>query len=176
MRLGLPPCDTDNFAGALQAFKSSLARYRRRGDQRNEARALTNIGLTEKDLGRYAEARQSHQQALALVRCLGDHNREARALTTIGNVEEDVGNYAEALPPTRLCGTGGFRTLLLGQGMLLSDPRLIAYGMRTWLVLHAFVVLYEEPTLRKTFAAEYGSYCARVARWLPRSRSSKCER
>jgi protein-S-isoprenylcysteine O-methyltransferase Ste14 len=35
------------------------------------------------------------------------------------------------------------------------------------LALHAFVVLYEEPTLRRTFGTEYASYCATVNRWLP---------
>ena len=31
-----------------------------------------------------------------------------------------------------------------------------------------FVRLYEEPTLRKMFAAEYDEYCKNVPRWLPR--------
>jgi protein-S-isoprenylcysteine O-methyltransferase Ste14 len=30
-----------------------------------------------------------------------------------------------------------------------------------------FVLLYEEPTLRKTFGAEYDDYCKHVRRWLP---------
>ncbi|HEY6491119.1 MAG: hypothetical protein WCC26_05450 [Terracidiphilus sp.] len=32
---------------------------------------------------------------------------------------------------------------------------------------HAFVVLYEEPTLRRNFGPEYMAYCARVHRWWP---------
>jgi protein-S-isoprenylcysteine O-methyltransferase Ste14 len=36
------------------------------------------------------------------------------------------------------------------------------------LAFHIFVVVYEEPTLRATFGAEYDAYCQRVARWLPR--------
>jgi protein-S-isoprenylcysteine O-methyltransferase Ste14 len=31
-----------------------------------------------------------------------------------------------------------------------------------------FVKLYEEPTLRKKFGAEYEEYCRNVRRWLPR--------
>lgn len=34
--------------------------------------------------------------------------------------------------------------------------------------IHAFVVLYEEPTLGRTFGTEYDAYRARVRRWLPR--------
>jgi protein-S-isoprenylcysteine O-methyltransferase Ste14 len=31
-----------------------------------------------------------------------------------------------------------------------------------------FVRLYEEPTLRKMFGAEYEEYCKNVRRWIPR--------
>jgi protein-S-isoprenylcysteine O-methyltransferase Ste14 len=31
-----------------------------------------------------------------------------------------------------------------------------------------FVVLYEEPTLRKKFGAEYDEYCRHIRRWIPR--------
>jgi protein-S-isoprenylcysteine O-methyltransferase Ste14 len=31
-----------------------------------------------------------------------------------------------------------------------------------------FVQLYEEPTLRRMFGAEYEEYCRNVPRWIPR--------
>jgi protein-S-isoprenylcysteine O-methyltransferase Ste14 len=34
-----------------------------------------------------------------------------------------------------------------------------------------FVQVYEEPTLRKMFGAEYEEYCRNVRRWLPRMRA-----
>jgi len=34
-----------------------------------------------------------------------------------------------------------------------------------------FVVLYEEPHLRKIFGAEYEEYCRNVGRWVPRMRA-----
>jgi protein-S-isoprenylcysteine O-methyltransferase Ste14 len=34
-----------------------------------------------------------------------------------------------------------------------------------------FVLLYEEPTLRKKFGAEYEEYCRHVRRWVPRLRA-----
>jgi protein-S-isoprenylcysteine O-methyltransferase Ste14 len=34
--------------------------------------------------------------------------------------------------------------------------------------VHLFVILYEEPTLRRTFGAEYEEYCRNVRRWWPR--------
>lgn len=33
---------------------------------------------------------------------------------------------------------------------------------------HLFVILYEEPHLRKTFGAAYEDYCQSVPRWIPR--------
>jgi protein-S-isoprenylcysteine O-methyltransferase Ste14 len=35
----------------------------------------------------------------------------------------------------------------------------------------SFVQLYEEPTLRKMFGAEYEEYCRHVPRWFPRMRA-----
>jgi protein-S-isoprenylcysteine O-methyltransferase Ste14 len=37
--------------------------------------------------------------------------------------------------------------------------------------IHLFVVFYEEPTLRKTFGANYIEYCQNVRRWWPRLRA-----
>jgi protein-S-isoprenylcysteine O-methyltransferase Ste14 len=34
-----------------------------------------------------------------------------------------------------------------------------------------FVQLYEEPTLRNLFGAEYEEYCRNVPRWIPRMRA-----
>jgi protein-S-isoprenylcysteine O-methyltransferase Ste14 len=30
------------------------------------------------------------------------------------------------------------------------------------------VLVYEEPTLRRTFGAEFEDFCANVPRWIPR--------
>jgi protein-S-isoprenylcysteine O-methyltransferase Ste14 len=37
---------------------------------------------------------------------------------------------------------------------------------------HLFVILYEEPHLRKTFGSEYEQYCRSVPRWFPKWRRS----
>ena len=34
--------------------------------------------------------------------------------------------------------------------------------------IHLFVLLYEEPTLRRLFGEEYAEYCRNVSRWIPR--------
>jgi protein-S-isoprenylcysteine O-methyltransferase Ste14 len=55
-----------------------------------------------------------------------------------------------------------------GQAALFGDVRVFEYALCAWLVAHLFVLTYEEPTLRKTFGAEYESFCANVPRWIPR--------
>lgn len=58
--------------------------------------------------------------------------------------------------------------LILGQGLLFGSGRVLFYGLAAWAVTHVFVLAYEEPTLRRTYGADYEAYCARVHRWLPR--------
>ena len=58
--------------------------------------------------------------------------------------------------------------LLLGQALCFGSLVLLGYAMLVALGFHAFVVLNEEPTLRRRFGAEYDAYCRRVPRWLPR--------
>lgn len=59
----------------------------------------------------------------------------------------------------------------------------IAFGRFSWIAvlaaaavvgfLVAFVRLYEEPTLRRKFGADYDEYCRNVPRWVPRLRGWK---
>jgi len=58
--------------------------------------------------------------------------------------------------------------VILGQGLLFGDVRVLEYALIPWLAAHLFVVFYEEPTLRRTFGAEYKAFCANVPRWIPR--------
>lgn len=59
-------------------------------------------------------------------------------------------------------------SMVLGQGLLFGNLYLLIYGFFAWLVTFLFVLTYEEPTLRRTFGAEYDTYRANVPRWIPR--------
>jgi protein-S-isoprenylcysteine O-methyltransferase Ste14 len=59
--------------------------------------------------------------------------------------------------------------LIFGQALILGNFVLLGYGMLVWLACHVFVLAYEEPTLRKTFGAEYDAFCVNVPRWKPRT-------
>jgi protein-S-isoprenylcysteine O-methyltransferase Ste14 len=92
---------------------------------------------------------------------------------------QGLGTPAPIAPPQRLVVTGLYRhvrnpmyvavaLLVFGQGLVFGSVRLLEYGVIVWLAFYAFVVLYEEPKLRRKFGNEYDQFCARVPRWIPR--------
>jgi protein-S-isoprenylcysteine O-methyltransferase Ste14 len=92
---------------------------------------------------------------------------------------QGVGTPAPVFPTETLVVKGFYRHvrnpmyvavawMILGQGLLLGDPRILLYLMIPCLAAHLFVVFYEEPTLRKSFGVQYETYCAHVPRWVPR--------
>ena len=92
---------------------------------------------------------------------------------------QGVGTPAPVAPTRHLVVTGLYRhvrnpmyvavvSIILGQAILLGDWRLIAYAALIWVTTHMFVVSYEEPTLHRTFGAEYEAFRANVPRWIPR--------
>ena len=58
--------------------------------------------------------------------------------------------------------------VIFGQVLLFFTWGLVAYLALFVLAVVAFVKAYEEPTLRRTFGAEYDEYRARVPGWFPR--------
>lgn len=67
----------------------------------------------------------------------------------------------------------GVLTVILGWLALSPGPVLAVYWLGVFTMFNIFVLLYEEPHLRKTFGPEYGRYIADVGRWLPGLRSFK---
>jgi protein-S-isoprenylcysteine O-methyltransferase Ste14 len=83
-------------------------------------------------------------------------------------------------PPRRLVIRGPYRyvrnPMYLGATLALSGAALfykslplLAYAAAFLLACHLFVLIYEEPTLRRSFGPEYGAYCHCVSRWWPRA-------
>jgi protein-S-isoprenylcysteine O-methyltransferase Ste14 len=109
--------------------------------------------------------------AVAL-RCIWDFGRTGR------------GTPAPMVPPKRLVVVGfyryvrnpmyvGFFVGWAGLWVVFGRASLTAIGVVAAGVLATalFVLLYEEPTLRRKFGAEYEEYCRNVRRWLPRIRA-----
>jgi protein-S-isoprenylcysteine O-methyltransferase Ste14 len=57
--------------------------------------------------------------------------------------------------------------VILGQGLLLGDVRVLEYGVLVCLGFHLFVLFSEEPTLCRSFGAEYENFCTNVGCWIP---------
>jgi protein-S-isoprenylcysteine O-methyltransferase Ste14 len=64
----------------------------------------------------------------------------------------------------------GVLLIVGGQAWLFHSRSIATYLLCLGLGFHLFVLLYEEPTLRRQFGAEYERYCAAVPRWLPKFR------
>lgn len=58
--------------------------------------------------------------------------------------------------------------MLLGLGLYLTSIGMALFALVAFLLIHTFVVLAEEPGLRKRFGHEYEAYCQAVPRWIPR--------
>ena len=82
-------------------------------------------------------------------------------------------------PPRRLVAAGPYRRvrnpMYLGAGAALAGAALyyeslalLGYLVAFLLVMNLFVLVYEEPTLLRTFGAEYEGYCRQAGRWWPR--------
>jgi protein-S-isoprenylcysteine O-methyltransferase Ste14 len=92
---------------------------------------------------------------------------------------QGLGTPAPPFPTRHLVVAGPYRYvrnpmyvavigLIAGQALLLGNRTLLFYGIVVWLAFHTFVKVYEEPTLRRTHAAEYEEFCRNVPRWIPR--------
>lgn len=91
------------------------------------------------------------------------------------------GTPAPIAPPKRLVVVGfyryvrnpmyvGFFVGWIGLWVVFGQANFILIAVAAAVVLGVamFVRLYEEPTLRRMFGAEYEEYCRNVRRWLPR--------
>jgi protein-S-isoprenylcysteine O-methyltransferase Ste14 len=65
----------------------------------------------------------------------------------------------------------GVLAILLGWALLYRALTLLLYALAVSAAFHAFVLLYEEPRLRKDFGEDYERCCVLVRRWIPAARS-----
>jgi protein-S-isoprenylcysteine O-methyltransferase Ste14 len=100
---------------------------------------------------------------------------------------EGLGTPAPIAPTERLVVGGIYRhvrnpmylavgALIAGQAILLGRVSLLLYGLVFAALSLGFVHLYEEPTLRRQFGAEYDAYRRAVPRWIPRLRPWDADR
>ena len=94
---------------------------------------------------------------------------------------QGLGTPAPVAPPKHLVVPGLYRHVrnpmyvgvtaaIAGQALFFGSTLLLTYGALVWVAFFAFVVLYEERKLRRTFGVEYDTFCRNVPRWAPRLR------
>jgi len=87
------------------------------------------------------------------------------------------GTPAPIDPPKQLVAGGLYRvtrnpmyvgvlSLIAAEALFFASPWLLLYAVAVFAMFHAFVVFYEEPTLRRLFGQAYVDYTMRVPRWL----------
>lgn len=92
---------------------------------------------------------------------------------------EGLGTPAPVAPTKTLVVSGLYRfvrnpmyvavsAIILGQALMFASATLIAYGIVIWFAFQAFILMYEEPTLKGAFPDQYAAYFAAVPRWIPR--------
>lgn len=94
---------------------------------------------------------------------------------------QGLGTPAPIFPTRHLVVSGLFRyvrnpmyiavvSLILGQGLFFGSILVLEYGVAVFVAFYLFVLIYEEPTLLKSYGREYEEFCANVPRWIPHLR------
>jgi protein-S-isoprenylcysteine O-methyltransferase Ste14 len=93
---------------------------------------------------------------------------------------EGRGTLAPIDPPRFVVRGGAYRVvrnpmyvanvaIILGTGAVFGVWELVAWAAVVLVVFHLFVVIYEEPTLKRIFGESYEDYRRDVGRWVPRT-------
>lgn len=91
------------------------------------------------------------------------------------------GTPAPIDPPSVLVAAGFYRyvrnpmyvavlAVIVGHFVWFGYWNLLIYAAVVFVAFHAFVIYYEEPTLKRKFGAPYEDYLKKVPRWIPGSR------
>jgi protein-S-isoprenylcysteine O-methyltransferase Ste14 len=62
----------------------------------------------------------------------------------------------------------GVALAIVGEAVLYRSVHVLMYAAVMLTIAHIFVVLYEEPTLRRQFGESYEDYRRTVPRWIPK--------
>jgi protein-S-isoprenylcysteine O-methyltransferase Ste14 len=61
----------------------------------------------------------------------------------------------------------GVMIMLAGEALFFGSWSLLTYAVIVFAAFNLFVILYEEPYLRKEFGTQYDHYRMSVRRWIP---------
>jgi protein-S-isoprenylcysteine O-methyltransferase Ste14 len=101
-------------------------------------------------------------------------------------VRHGRGTPAPFAPPQRLIVTGLYRyvrnpmyiavvAMIFGQAVILGSRAILLFAIFLAIGFHWFVMLYEEPVLRRRYGEQYLAYRRQVPRWIPRTTPADVE-
>ena len=61
----------------------------------------------------------------------------------------------------------GVLCVISGWALLFQSLNIVIYAVCVATCLHLFILLYEEPHLKRVFGPSYEQYCSQVRRWIP---------
>ena len=90
---------------------------------------------------------------------------------------EDRGTLSPIDPTKRLVIKGlykysrnpmyvGVVLILIGETIFFTSKSLLGYSVFIFICFNLFVILVEEPRLRRDFGPEYSIYCKKIRRWI----------
>lgn len=102
-------------------------------------------------------------------------------------ITKGQGTPAPFDPPRQFVASGPYRyvrnpmyiggvNVIFGAGLALGSPSIVVLAGVSALGAHLFVLLYEEPTLKRRFGESYTRYKGSINRWLPRPPAPKGRR
>jgi protein-S-isoprenylcysteine O-methyltransferase Ste14 len=62
----------------------------------------------------------------------------------------------------------GVLTVLFSESIVFRSRRILTYAIVVFVFFYLFVMLYEEPALKRKFGTSYEEYLTSVPRWIPR--------
>jgi len=127
---------------------------------------LRDVGLRPGNTAHMAGLLLMILGALLLAACIAQFARVGR------------GTLSPADPPRELVVTGLYRyvrnpmylavfLVLVGESLLVQRAAFALYVLGWLLLVHLFILRYEEPRLHRQFGAEYTDYLHHVRRWMP---------
>jgi protein-S-isoprenylcysteine O-methyltransferase Ste14 len=107
--------------------------------------------------------------SLMILRCFWDFTLKGRGTPVPSDPPKELvisGFYRYVRNPIYV----GVLSIFLGHFLWFGYWALLIYTVLAFIGVHIFIVLYEEPTLKRNFGASYEDYLKRVPRWIPKFR------
>jgi protein-S-isoprenylcysteine O-methyltransferase Ste14 len=128
-------------------------------------RELSNIRITSLQLRQYAGVVLFIIGLAIMLSCIVNFAVKGRGTLSPADPTKHLvvgGLYKYSRNPMYV----GVMMMLIGEAIFFESTDLWVYLIIVFIGFHLFILLHEEPRLKKDFEAEYKEYCKKVRRWI----------